>query len=204
MAALHFRMGLTVAMLCRKTGFIGKIWHNRANSGMTRSYVFCAIIALGVSGCGAVSTPRSQVLSDLGAQVVRGERPTGPTDTCWASDTTPAIIETVTVQIAEDATADRDAGYRIETQQNIVKPREDIWFRTPCPNALTPEVISTLQRALAARGLFSGEPSGNINQVTRTAIRGYQRPRGLNSDRLSLAAAQELGVVASDFGQPTN
>lgn len=168
---------------------------------MTRPYVFCAIIVLGLAGCGAVSAPRSEALADLGAQVVRGGRPIGPKDACWANDALPAVIETVTDQIAEDASVDRDAGYRIETQQNIVKPREEIWFRTPCPDALTPEVIRTLQRALAARGLFMGEPSGSIDTVTRTAIRAYQGPRGLNSDRLSLAAAQELGVVPSDFGQ---
>ena len=162
---------------------------------MTRPYVFCAIIVLGLAGCGAVSAPRSEALADLGAQVVRGGRPIG------ANDALPAVIETVTDQIAEDASVDRDAGYRIETQQNIVKPREEIWFRTPCPDALTPEVIRTLQRALAARGLFMGEPSGSIDTVTRTAIRAYQGPRGLNSDRISLAAAQELGVVPSDFGQ---
>ena len=169
---------------------------------MIRSYVLCALLAVDLAGCGQLSAPRPQYQSDLGAQVVRGGgQPLEPKGACWANDMTPAVIETVTDQIAEAASDGGDAGYRVETQQNIVQPREEIWFRAPCPDALTLDVISTLQRALAARGLFVAEPSGSFDAATRIAIRAYQGPRGLNSDRLSLAAAQELGVIASDFGQ---
>ena len=171
--------------------------------GMIRQYVFCTILAVGLGGCGQVAVPRQPAGLDLAAQVVRGGRPSEPKEACWASDETPAVIETVTHQIAEGASADADASYRVETQQNIVQPREKIWFRAPCAEALTPDVISTLQRALAARGLFAGDPSGSFDPATRAAIRAYQGPFGLNSDRLSLAAAQELGVVPADFAQPT-
>ena len=169
---------------------------------MIRPYVFCTILAVGLAGCGQVAVPRPQARLDLAAQVVRGERPSEPKEACWANDATPAVIETVTNQIAESASAESDAGYRVEIQQEIVQPREKIWFRAPCPEALSPEVISTLQRALAARGLFAGDTSGSFDPATRAAIRAYQGPLGLNSDRLSLAAAQELGVVPADFAQP--
>ena len=37
-----------------------------------------------------------------------------------------------------------------------------------------------------------------IDRATSGAIRRYQAPQGLASDRLSLAAARQLGLVAYD------
>ncbi len=156
--------------------------------------------ACGLSGCNLVTSPTGPIVADLRAESVRGEMPTAPKGACWASDETPAVIETVIEQIAEAAAPDRDAGYRTETRQEIVQPREKIWFRTPCDAALSPDVVATLQRALAARGLYNAPSTGVLDPATRSAIRAFQLPRGLNSDRLSLAAARELGVVAADFG----
>lgn len=174
---------------------------------MIRNRFFCAAIAtipmLGLGGCDLAGLPKAPAEVDLRAEAVRGDKPIGPKDACWASDETPAIIETITEQIAEDAAPDRDAGFRTETVQAIIQPREQIWFRTPCEDALTVEVISTLQRALAARGFYKAPQTGELDPATRSAIRAYQLPRGLNSDRLSLAAARDLGVVPADFGQNT-
>ena len=153
-----------------------------------------------LAACNLADLPNATVASDLRAQTQRGEKPDGPDGACWASDETPAVIETVTEQIAEGPTDQSDGGYRTETSQNIVQPREKIWFQTPCEAALTPEVIATLQRALAARGHYTGDVNGVLDATTEIAIRAFQSPRGLNSDHLSLAAARELGVVASDFG----
>ena len=144
---------------------------------------------------------RGQTSSDLGAEIFRGAQPTEPPDACWANDETPAVIETVTDQIAEVASDNLDAGFRTETRQNIVQPREKFWFRTPCEEQLTPDVVTTLQRALAARAVFAADVTGKFDPATRAAIRAYQSPRGLSSDRLSLAAAQDLGVIAVDLGQ---
>lgn len=157
-------------------------------------------VVYGLSGCNLATVTTGPVTADLRAESVRGERPNAPEGACWASDETPAVIETVTDQIAEAENPDQDAGYRTETRQEIVQPREKIWFRTPCDAALSPDVVTTLQRALAARGLYTSPNTGVIDPPTRRAIRAFQLPRGLNSDRLSLAAARELGVVAADFG----
>ena len=157
--------------------------------------------ALCLAACQGAVLPRAPVVADLGAQTVVGARPSGPDGACWATDETPAVIETVTQQIAEAATLETGAGYRTETRQEIIKPREQIWFRTPCDADLTPDVMTTLQRALAVRGFYPGAPTGTFDPVTRRAIRAFQLERGLNSDRLSLAAARDLGVIASDFGQ---
>ena len=160
-----------------------------------------AVQAVGLASCDRSGLANAPAEADLRAQTVQGDRPTGPDGACWAQDETPAVIETVTEHIAEQASANGDAGYRTETRQEIVQPRERIWFRTPCEQAITADVIATLQRALAARGFYQGEPTGLLDPQTSTAIRAYQSPRGLNSDKLSLAAARDLGVIAADFGQ---
>lgn len=157
-------------------------------------------LASGLAGCNLAGLPLAPVEADLRRETLRGDKPTGPDGACWASDETPAVIETVTEQIAEAATDKTDAGYRTETRQEIVQPREKIWFRTPCNDALTPDVVATLQRALAARGIYRGDINGVLDPATQAAIRVFQAPRGLNSDHLSLTAARELGVIASDFG----
>lgn len=122
--------------------------------------------------------------------------------TCWAEDVTPAVIETVTRQVVVQPKAGTAPGagvvYHTETHQKIVKEREAIWFRTPCPEAITPEFVASLQRALAVRGYYGGPVSGSLDRPTRQAVRAFQRPLGLNSGLLSLNAAQQLGIAAYD------
>lgn len=73
------------------------------------------------------------------------------------------------------------------------------WFRTPCPDEMTPELVSSLQRALAARDLHAGAITGRMDAATRKAVRRLQQPLGLDSDRLSLAAARHLGLLPVDL-----
>jgi len=62
---------------------------------------------------------------------------------------------------------------------------------------LTPDFVASLQRALAARGIYAGVVNGQMDAPTRRAIRRYQKPKGPDSDVLSLATAQELGLVTT-------
>ncbi|OUS35102.1 peptidoglycan-binding protein [Rhodobacterales bacterium 56_14_T64] len=138
--------------------------------------------------------------------VTRAERDAPPgaaPDTCWGKYVTPAIIETVTHQVmlqpAEvlaDGTVTQPAVFKTETRQDIVRPRHKTWFETPCDSDLTPEFIASVQRALAARGLYRGSANGEMDRATQTAVRHYQKPQGLDSGLLSLAAARQLGLVA--------
>ncbi|MBY6088840.1 peptidoglycan-binding protein [Maritimibacter alkaliphilus] len=135
---------------------------------------------------------------------VRSEAPPGaPEGSCWKRDFTPAVIETVTEQVLaapevrdEDGTVTRPAGYRTDVRQTIVQERREVWFRTPCDDELTPEFIASLQRALAARQVYSGPATGVMDNATRAALRRYQRPRGLDSGLLSLAVARQFGLLA--------
>ena len=124
---------------------------------------------------------------------------------CWGKHMTPAIIETVTHQvmlqpaeIMADGTVTRPASFKTETRQNIVRPRNEIWFETPCPTQMTPEFIASVQRALTARGLFRGTITGEMDRPSHAAIRRFQAAQGLDSGILSLAAARKLGLIAVD------
>ena len=131
--------------------------------------------------------------------------------TCWGKDVTPAVIETVTEQIllqpAEvlvDGTVVQPAIYKTETKQMIVQERRETWFETPCPANLTPEFNASLQRALKARGHYRGQINGQMDNRTRSAIRAFQKPQGLDSGVLSIAAARQLGLIAVDLSLDEN
>ena len=130
--------------------------------------------------------------------------PTEPAGACWVPHVTPAVIETRTEQVldraerrAPDGTLIAPAAFRSVTRQVIVADRRDVWAETPCPEALTPETVATLQRALKARGLYLLPLTGVMDGPTRAALRAWQAPRGFDSDVLSTAAARALGVIAA-------
>ncbi|SIS49881.1 peptidoglycan-binding domain-containing protein [Phaeovulum vinaykumarii] len=137
------------------------------------------------------------------ADVARPRAPAEGTPGCWAEDTLPAHIETVTEQVQitpetrdpKTGTITAPARWRTETHQRIVSERTRMWFEVPCAEDMTPETLTLLQRALAVRGLLAGAPTGTMDAATARAVRLYQRPRGLDSAVLSLRAARELGVL---------
>lgn len=123
--------------------------------------------------------------------------------TCWGKVVTPAVIQTVTdqilmqpAQVLDDGTVTAPAVYKTETRQAIVQERRVTWFETPCAADLTPEFVATVQRALKARGYYRAAITGQMDNRTRAAVRRYQKPEGLDSGILSLAAARRLGLVA--------
>jgi hypothetical protein len=132
----------------------------------------------------------------------------GPADavpgTCWGKTVSPAVIETVSVQIQvkpakinPDGTIAGLPVYRTEARQKIVTPRRDNWFETPCAEVLSPVFTSSLQRALAARGIYSGKINGEMDRKTRNAVQVFQQSRGgPASEVLSLEAARALGLVS--------
>ena len=129
--------------------------------------------------------------------------PGAPEGSCWARHVTPAVIETRIHQAvarpaeyASDGTLLRPPLYHSETRQEIVTPRRETLFETVCPERLTPEFITSLQRALAVRGLLGGHASGVLDAPTRRAIRTYQAGDGIASDILSLQSARRIGLVA--------
>jgi hypothetical protein len=136
--------------------------------------------------------------------VTRGAGPpNADPSACYANESTPAVIETVTEQvmlqppqIASDGSVLEPAVFVTETQQRIVEERRELWFEIPCQlKRGDPEFIASLQRALAVRGLYLGPATGVMNRRTMRAVRDFQAPQGLDSETLSLAAARQLGLA---------
>lgn len=130
--------------------------------------------------------------------------------TCRARDITPAVyehvmgeVQVVQAEIAEDGTLIRPPIYRRAPVPRVVQDRSEITFQAPCPDQMTPEFIASVQRALAARGHFSGNVTGALDATTTAAIREYQSKRGLASAQLSLETARALGLIAIDLSAPS-
>lgn len=162
--------------------------------------VACAALLAGCQTDGALGPAKA----DLRRELVRADPgpPEGPEGACWEADVTPAVIETTTEQVlispeerAEDGTVTKPAVWRTDTRQRIAQEREVVWFRAPCPADMTVDFVATLQRALLARGYYTGPLTGEMDAATGEAVRRWQAERGLDSPRLSLGAARELGLV---------
>lgn len=127
----------------------------------------------------------------------------GANGRCYGRDISPAVLETVTAQVLEtpaitgpDGAVVAPATYRSEIRQQIVRERQEVVFETLCPPDYTAEFVATLQRALAARGLFDGASTGVMDLRTGRAVQAFQRYGGPDSPLLSIAAARRLGIVA--------
>jgi hypothetical protein len=174
---------------------------------MRQGVILVAVLA--VAGC-EVRGIAAPAETNLAAALIRqdGARPPdGPPDACWDRDNLPTIIETVTEQVlVEPETRGPDgavltpAVFSTESRQEIVQEPGQVWFRVPCAAEVDQEFVATLQRALKARGFYLLPLTGVYDTPTGDAVRRYQATRGFDSPRLTLAAAQELGIVAADLG----
>lgn len=171
----------------------------------------CALVSLGLvlAACQTVVAPDITRLSEPDLVITRQE---GPPDAqpgvCWGTHVTPAVLETRTEhklarapQFADDGRLQRPAAYTTRTRTRIVQERRETWFEVPCPSTMTAEFVASLQRALKVRRLYSGPINGQMDAPTRRAVRRYQKPQGLDSGILSLAAARQLGLVAVERPQ---
>ncbi|MBL4915999.1 peptidoglycan-binding domain-containing protein [Szabonella alba] len=175
---------------------------------MTRFLAIPLILAL--AACQSAA-PLRDGAPDLAAELVPrrdATPPEGPAGACWASDTVPAVIETVTEQIldeperrAADGRVTQPAVFRSEQRQRILSDRREVWFRAPCPSEQTPDFIASLQRALKARGVYLDPVTGVADAATARAVRRHQAPLGLDSPVLALATARALGISAADLGR---
>lgn len=126
---------------------------------------------------------------------------------CWHATFRPALFETVTEQVQTTPESRAPTGeiitpatFRSEVRTSQLRPRQGIWFRSLCPQdgLEDPVFLASLQRALKARGLYSGEIDGQLTAQTGTAIQAYQAHSGLQSPVLSIAAARALGLIVID------
>jgi hypothetical protein len=161
--------------------------------------------------CGPQIPVDAPTTGDLSAEAIHIDSagpPEGPEGACWAHDLIPAVYETTTEQSLvtperRNATGQvvAPATYKSVSKLRVLQERRDIWFISPCPEAVTPEFLATLQRALKARGYYQLALTGLMDEPTTEALRRYQADHGLDSPLLSLAAARQLGVATVTLDQ---
>ncbi len=163
---------------------------------------FPLVAAFTLAACDTAVTRQA----DTPLALVQSSQPPGAdTSACWSKTESPATLETEKrrvlikpAQLGPDGQIQTPPQYRTESRATVVEARQDNWFETPCPPAWTPAFVSSLQRALAARGAYSGAITGQVDEDTRLAIGAFQRSRGLDSETLSIETAQALGLWVTD------
>lgn len=162
---------------------------------------FAAILALT-----ACADPNLVARSAPPGEFVPGR--TAPEDaapgTCWDKTETPAVIQTVTedvlvqpAQISDTGTIQSPPVYRSESRQQIVQERHITWFQTLCPADLTPEFMTSVQRALQIRGYYAGPETGQLDPATRDALSRFQAQEDIHipdPGSLSVETAQRMGL----------
>lgn len=126
-------------------------------------------------------------------------------DQCYFEKITPAEISTQVeprlVQSEKRNTTGHlvsPAQYEITRTQTIIKPRSVTKIDAVCLEDMTPEFITSLQRAFQARELFSSTLTASMDMSTRRAILNFQTVRGVSSETVTKATAQALGLVVID------
>lgn len=121
---------------------------------------------------------------------------------CFGRDVTPAVLQTVTVQVpdqpavtAPDGTVIHPPTYRTEIRQEITRERKEVLFQTICPPDQTVDFVQSLQRALKTRGYYLGPITGALDPATNAAIRAFQRVSGHDSTLIDIATARALGLT---------
>ena len=163
---------------------------------------FCAVAALAACTEAPASdkNPPTRLETFAAAPSAAGSR-------CWDKHVTPAetktVRELVQVQPArldEDGNVISEPIYRREAREVTARAGREQWFETPCEDQLTPEFLASLQRALKARGHYSGAITGRMDTGTGRAIRLYQEPQGLDST--DLVARRGAPTRADHRGTP--
>ena len=165
-----------------------------------QSYSAALAAFLTLGACAEIGTATR---SNIDPVSLASAPPGAAPDTCWDKTVSPAVVETQTrkvqlqpAQISTDGRVQAPPIYKTETQQIVVEPRRENWFEIPCPAVLTPNFVASLQRALAARGHYSGEVTGRMDLRTRQAVHRFQRSEGFDNPILTVAAARKLGLIA--------
>ena len=77
---------------------------------------------------------------------------------------------------------------------------EGIVFETPCGYEMTSGFISSVQRALEARGGYDGAITGKLDGETRAALEAWQGARGTATPVLMMRTALQFGLVPQPPG----
>ncbi len=90
------------------------------------------------------------------------------------------------------------ASYETVTEQKLVSGGKLQWRSILCETNTTPDVVTSLQRALRKAGYNPGMVDGILGDRTMEAVQAYQRAKGLPRGELTMDTLRSLGVVASN------
>ncbi len=159
------------------------------------------LLSFGLAACGAVSSPPMPEASPT--VIKQGAIETAANGRCFAIDTGPERTESIVEEVLTlpeqrdaDGTVLRPAIYRQEERDVLVPINDPVRFEVVCPQIYSQSFVASLQRALSARGAYSGAANGLLDGATQNAILLYQTARGRHSAQLSVATAREFGLIS--------
>ena len=113
----------------------------------------------------------------------------------------PAEYKTVKVRkLAEPAKEKRigiPAQYQTVTKTEKVGEGRLQWRPILCETNVTPDIVSRIQQALLAKGHNPGRVDGVIGSQTMSAVRSFQKTKGLASGQLTIETLNALDVSLS-------
>jgi len=68
------------------------------------------------------------------------------------------------------------------------------WMPMVCEEAMVPSLVRKVQKALKYQGYYSGEVDGNWGYKEKSAVRAYQKAKGLSVSKLSIETMKSLGI----------
>jgi len=110
----------------------------------------------------------------------------------------PAEYETFRVKKlfreAEERRIEIPAEYQTVTGTNLVREGYMEWRSILCETNATPDLISSIQRALESKGFAPGPIDGVYGPDTVSAVKAYQQTNGLATGNLTLETVKSLGI----------
>ena len=110
----------------------------------------------------------------------------------------PAVYKTVKVRKMVSPPEERRISipeeYQTVTKTELVSEGTMEWRRVLCETNMSPAVISKIQNALLQAGHNPGRIDGVLGSQTNTALRAYQKEKGLAVGALTYGTFESLGV----------
>jgi len=98
------------------------------------------------------------------------------------------------VQPATTKTIPIPAKYRTVTKKKKIAEGYAKWVPVVCKTSINSTMIRAVQRALKAEGYYHGPIDGIWGAESKTAVRAYQKAKGLPVAGLSVATMESLGI----------
>jgi hypothetical protein len=89
------------------------------------------------------------------------------------------------------------AQYETVTRRRLIRDGRMEWRPILCETNVTPELVTSLQRALLEAGYDPGPIDGFLGRQTLRAVKSYQEAKGLPTGNLTIATLDALGLKSA-------